>query len=196
MDFHFVLDGNIQTLSTHSAPKKGPIQGLLYVPSLNSNGPCNDILAPYVPSNVTRKEDVEPIGHHSIALAPWVSVECTQSLLEASRMDKPDALVFYLPHTSSTKMPPPSDDPAWTLEDNSQWMDQNEYPVYAIPASAGATLMQRLSWYSGNTTIAPNSSLDDNSSGHDGSVSHASENVRLFTFIDLGKLFTLAHLPR
>ena len=107
-------------------------------------------------------------------------------------MEEPDALVFFLPHTSSTKMPPPSDDPAWILGDNAQWMDQNEYPVYAIPAPAGATLMQRLSWYSGNTTVSANGSLDNNSNSHNASVAHSYENVRLFTFIDLGKLY----LPR
>lgn len=185
LGFHYLLDGKVQTLSTHNAPEKGPIQGLLYVPSLDHHDPCNNLTAPFVPSNATRKEDVSPFGRHFIGLAPWLSVDCTQSYLEASRDEGLDALVFYLPSSGSEEKPPSSDDSNWNLGDNDMWKSENEYPVYAIPGPAGTTLMEKLAWYSENAT--------SEHSNHNGSVAPAdprhNENVRLFTFIDLSKLY-------
>ena len=181
LGFHFLLDGKVQTLSTHNAPEKGPIQGLLYVPSLDLHDPCNNSSAPFVPSNVTRKEDVSPFGRHFIGLAPWFSVDCTQSYLEASRDEGLDALVFYQTSSDSEEKPPSSDDSTWILSDNDMWKSENEYPVYAIPGPAGTTLMEKLAWYSENAT-SEHSSVAPADPRH-------SENVRLFTFIDLSKLY-------
>ena len=65
------------------------------------------------------------------------------------------------------------------------WKSENEYPVYAIPGPVGTTLMEKLAWYSENAT--------SEHSNHNGSVApkdpRHGENVRLFTFIDLGKLY-------
>ncbi|EYE94492.1 uncharacterized protein EURHEDRAFT_93521 [Aspergillus ruber CBS 135680] len=184
LDFRLVLNGNVQTLSTHNAPENDPIQGLLFVPSLNPNDPCNDIAAPFVPPNVTRKEDVSPFGDHSIALAPWISVECTHSFLNASQHEEPDALIFFLPAQDNKEKPPPPDDPTWVLGDSDEWKDRNEFPVYAIPGPDGATLMQRLSWYSGDAT---STSPHENGNSAVAPHRHHHENVRLFTFIDLAK---------
>lgn len=189
MDFHLAFDGNIQTLSTKSAPKSGPIQGLLYAPGVGPEDPCSELLAPYIPSNVTRKEDIAPFGNYSIALAPWVSVECTRSLLAASQADMPEALVFFMTDSNSTDKPPPSDNAVWNLGDNARWMEQNKFPVYAIPGPGGATLMQRLSWFSGNMTVNSDGNVDTNNTRNstDAFAPEKRRSVRLFTFINLGK---------
>ncbi|KAI9931731.1 hypothetical protein ASPWEDRAFT_25413 [Aspergillus wentii DTO 134E9] len=170
--FHFVLDGTVQTLSTHNSPDDGPIKGLLFVPSLDTQDPCHDITGSLIPSNVTGYEDVSTLGYRTIGLAPWVSLECTKSFLSASRKAEIDALVFYQPYTNNTGKPPPSDDITWNLGDNSEWKNQNEYPVYAISGPAGATLMHQLSLYSSNMTQSREKSTYQG-------------DIRLFTLIDL-----------
>ncbi|KAL2868839.1 E3 ubiquitin-protein ligase RNF103 [Aspergillus lucknowensis] len=178
--FHFVLEGKIQTLSTQNAPKDGPIRGLLFVPTLNGHDECNNTIAPYVPANVTRHQDVALFGYHIIGLAPWVTRECSQLFLDASRRVGTDALVFFLPSHNNHK-PPPAHDATWLLNGEYSWKDENLFPVYAIPGQAGITLMEQLSWYSGNGT-AP-----DRQNGTDASARGERWDVRLFTLIDLEK---------
>ncbi|RAL17585.1 RING-H2 finger protein [Aspergillus homomorphus CBS 101889] len=144
--FSLKLDDTIQTLSRKSAPSKGPIEGFLFVPSLDTGDPCNNATAAYVPANVTRLEDITPLGNRKIGLAPWVNVECTRAFLNASQGDGTDALVFFQPNSDDSK-PPPASDQIWSLGDEDDWKRTNEYPVYAIPGPAGVTLMERLSLY-------------------------------------------------
>ncbi|KAL4751274.1 hypothetical protein BDW72DRAFT_174052 [Aspergillus terricola var. indicus] len=150
--FHFTLNGNIQPLSAQDAPKDGPIEGLLFVPSLSSHDPCNNITAPFIPANVTRHQDVSPFGYHTIGLAPWTTPNCSQSFLDAARRAGTEALVFFLPASDDTKPPPPADS-TWLLHDGSAWESENMYPIYAIPGPAGIALMGQLSWYSNNRTL-------------------------------------------
>lgn len=118
-----------------------------------------------------------------------MSVECTRSLLAASQVDMPEALVFFLTNSNSTGKPPPSDNAIWKLGDNAQWMEQNKFPVYAIPGPGGATLMQRLSWFSGNMTVDSDGNIDTKkSNSSDAPRPENRRSVRLFTFINLGKL--------
>ncbi|PLN85001.1 RING finger domain protein [Aspergillus taichungensis] len=159
--FHVVLDGTVQTLSTTNAPDKDPIKGLLFVPGLDDNDPCNNLTIPFIPPNVTRHQDVLPFEYNTIGLAPWISTECTQSFLDSSRRMEVDALVFYIPSHDNEKPPGPKDS-AWMLDENEEWKSQNNYPVYAIPGLAGATLMNQLSMYSGDT-IPPDFQNDSNS---------------------------------
>ncbi|PKX89500.1 E3 ubiquitin-protein ligase RNF103 [Aspergillus novofumigatus IBT 16806] len=149
---HVVLDGTIQTLSTQNAPDKGPVRGLLFVPSLNPQDPCNNATASLVPSNSTRHSHVAPLNFPNIGLAPWVSIDCTQSFLNASQQQGVEALIFFLPSTNDSK-PPAPEDSIWNLGDDGAWKSRNNYPVYAIPGPAGETLMQQLSWYSDNATL-------------------------------------------
>ncbi|MFL5627829.1 MAG: hypothetical protein ACJ788_19790 [Ktedonobacteraceae bacterium] len=80
----------LQTLSPNTNPDgTSDIKGLLYVPNLSRTDPCINITAPYIPRNVTRKSDL-PNYQDAVPLvtvAPWVSVNCTQSFLAASRRD-------------------------------------------------------------------------------------------------------------
>ncbi|KAL2821375.1 hypothetical protein BDW59DRAFT_164256 [Aspergillus cavernicola] len=176
--FHFVLDGNIQTLSDQNAPKEGSIKGLLFVPALNDDDDCRNITTPYIPANVTRHRDVAPFGYQAIGLAPWVTPGCSQSFLEASMRVGTEALVFFLP--SSDDKPPPADDSTWLLNDGHSWKSENLYPVYAIPGAAGTVLMEQLSRYSGNGTVS-----EGQQNGSTASSQGDRWDIRLFTLIDL-----------
>ncbi|KAL4993833.1 hypothetical protein BDV10DRAFT_16398 [Aspergillus recurvatus] len=179
--FHFALDGNIQTLSAQNAPKDGTIEGLLFVPSLGSHDPCNNATASFIPANVTRHKDVAPFGYHTIGLAPWITPNCSQSFLDASRRVGTEALLFFLPATDNTKPPPPADS-TWLLHGGSSWESENMYPVYAIPGPAGIALMEQLSWFSNNRT------LPQGQNNESAALSQSeSWNVRLFSVIDLEK---------
>ncbi|PYH96351.1 hypothetical protein BO71DRAFT_428091 [Aspergillus ellipticus CBS 707.79] len=143
-DFALKLDGNVQTLSKENAPDKGPIEGMLFVPSLDTRSPCNSVIAPFVPANVTRLDGATPFGDRLIGLAPWVNDECAEAYLTAAQKVGTDALLFFLPFSNDTK-PPSANDPIWRLGASDAWQTRNEYPVYAIPGAAGVTLMDRLS---------------------------------------------------
>ncbi|EAU35569.1 predicted protein [Aspergillus terreus NIH2624] len=175
--FHFVLDGTIQTLSTQNTPDTGPIKGLLFVPSLSARDPCNNTTAPFIPANATRLQDVQRFGYQTIGLAPWVSDDCTKAYLNASGEAGSDALVFFVPSNNDTK-PPGPDDPSWLLDGDDGWKSRALFPVYAIPGTAGATLMQQLATYGNNA----DSAADSNGS----SFLQAPTDIRLFTLIDLG----------
>jgi hypothetical protein len=126
------------------------------VPTLSRSDPCIDITAPYIPRNVTRKsnfpnyQDAVPL----VTVAPWVTVDCTQSYLAAGRRDGVRAAIFFQPGNSSS-IPPPPGDSSWSLNDGGQWKETNEYPVYALPSVMGGIIMEELGLYSGNMTDVP-----------------------------------------
>ncbi|CAL5872988.1 uncharacterized protein PFLUO_LOCUS7257 [Penicillium psychrofluorescens] len=177
--FRFVLDNTVQTLSSYNAPKSGAISGLLFVPSLEPRDPCNSITLPWIPSNVTRHEDVWQFGYPILGLAPWVNDECTKSFLAASEKVGIQALIFFQPFSNETGLPPPPNDDLWNLNDRDAWKSDNHYPVYAIPGPAGETLMRELSWFSdgGNMSNVSNSSHPF--------MDHHAEDSRLFAMIDI-----------
>ncbi|RHZ45522.1 E3 ubiquitin-protein ligase RNF103 [Aspergillus thermomutatus] len=170
------------TLSTQKAPGNGPLRGLLFVPSLDPQDPCNNATASLVPSNSTRHSHVAPFRFPNIGLAPWVSIDCTQSFLNASRQEDVEALIFFLPSTNDSK-PPAPEDSIWDLGDGGVWKSQNNYPVYAIPGPAGETLMRQLSWYSDNATLVE---FDSSSILNESSALAQDQNdiVRLFALIE------------
>ena len=136
----------VQTLSANTNPDgTSEIKGLLYVPTLSRSDPCTNITAPYIPHNVTRKTDF-PSYQDAVPLvtvAPWVSIDCTQSYLAAGRRDGVRAAIFYQPGNSSAEPPAPGDS-SWSLDDGGQWKETNQYPVYAIPSVMGGIVMQEL----------------------------------------------------
>ncbi|OGM49086.1 RING finger domain protein [Aspergillus bombycis] len=174
--FRFVVDGTVQTLSSQNTPGNAPIRGLMFVPSLDVEDSCNNLTAPLIPAHVTRHPDVDRFRFQTIGLAPWVNAECAESFIDASQRVGSDALVFFLPGSNNTK-PPPAEHPTWSLKGGGDWKSRNILPVYAIPGPAGATLMNQLAWYSGNTSHAHN--------GHPASASVTGRpDVRLLSLID------------
>ncbi|RDW70615.1 uncharacterized protein DSM5745_08126 [Aspergillus mulundensis] len=188
--FHFVLDGDIQTLSAQNAPEDGPIKGLLFVPSLSSHDPCDNATAPFIPANVTRHHDVTPFTNQTTGIAPWITPNCSQSFLEASRRVGAEALVFFLPESDDTKPPPPADT-TWLLSGSSSWESENMYPVYAIPGPAGLVLMEQLSWFSNNRTLP-----QDQINRTEALSQNETWNLRLFSVIDLGELSFMDQFAR
>ncbi|KAJ5245989.1 hypothetical protein N7468_000972 [Penicillium chermesinum] len=176
--FRFVLDRTVRTLSATGAPDSGTISGLLFVPDLDPRDPCSDAVHSFIPSNVTRHKDVSDFGYPIIGMAPWISMECTQSFLAASREASVNALVFFEPESNSTGLPPPQDDQCWDLHDKGLWKTQNKYPVFAVPGPSGKTLMNDLSWFSDGPS--------QNGSDTKDNTPHPSESKteRIFTMID------------
>ncbi|KAL2001685.1 hypothetical protein VTN02DRAFT_1406 [Thermoascus thermophilus] len=158
ISFRMVLDGTVQTLSTNNSPDGHSLKGLMFVPSLDPHDPCSNETAPFVPRNVTREADLPDLGYSysTIGLAPWVSVDCTKAYLAAAGKASVGALIFFKPGHYDTGKPPPISSLTWSLDDGGAWKKNNEYPVYAIPGSAGATLMHELSRYSGNLNSTKN----------------------------------------
>ncbi|KAI1484457.1 hypothetical protein F5X96DRAFT_664128 [Biscogniauxia mediterranea] len=159
--------GNITTLSTNYVPtSNGVIQGLLYVPDLNRDDSCYDLANEYIPANVTRQANLPTTNYKLIAIAPWISIECTRSFLASARSDPLRAMLVYLPGSGATQ-PPDADSLEWDLNDGDAWKSNNHYPVYAVTGAAGEVMMEQLSLYSGdlsevpfasqiNTTYSPN----------------------------------------
>ncbi|KAL7620477.1 hypothetical protein AAE478_009472 [Parahypoxylon ruwenzoriense] len=152
------LLGNITTLSTTSvSTTNGVVQGLLYVPDLAADDPCQQLAATYIPRNVTRQVNLPTTNYKLIALAPWIDVNCTKSFLESARVDPIRAMLVYRPN-EDTSQPPDDDSEVWNLGDGGAWKTRNRYPVYAIPGAAGNGMMRQLSLYSGDLSQVPFSS--------------------------------------
>lgn len=164
---------NIRTLSTNSASNRNDLDGLLYVPDLQSSDPCTNLSAQYVLPNVTRRANLPSEQYPFVALAPWMTPNCTKSYLAAAY--DASAFIFYLTD-SHTGIPPPVNDEAWNLNDGGSWKSENAYPVYAIPSNAGRIVMHQLAVYSGIPT--------NGSRGDLLTAAHSSSNYsRLYTTI-------------
>lgn len=154
------------------------MSGLLYTPDLAADDPCVNASAPYVPANVTRQSDLPDTDYDLIAIAPWVSPECTQSYFTSARSDPIRAFLFFLPNQGSS-LPPTANDAVWSLGDGGQWKSENRFPVYAVPTNEATLLMYQSSLYSGNMTDVPY--------GHALTETYDSRDyVRLFMNIDTG----------
>jgi hypothetical protein len=144
----------VQTLSTTNATPGNDLTGLLYLPELEHGASCTSIIPKYVPENVTSQINLPLNGQLAfLAIAPWISVPCTIQFLEAAHDDPLRAFIFYLPDNGTS--PPPSGDPAWSLQDGGKWRSWAKFPVYAISGKDGSTLMQNMARYSGNLTNVP-----------------------------------------
>ncbi|KAL6713823.1 hypothetical protein ACLMJK_008317 [Lecanora helva] len=151
--FELYDDDRVRTLSTNTVSDGADIEGLLYVPDLDLFDPCVNISQNYIPNNVTRKADFPDQQNPLIAFAPWISASCTKSYLAAATAGHVQAFITYLPD-NATIDPPLANDESWNLHDGGQWKAQNKFPVYAIPGAEGASVMQQLALYSGNTSNA------------------------------------------
>ncbi|KAI9719437.1 MAG: hypothetical protein M1812_003508 [Candelaria pacifica] len=186
LSYRLYQDSNIRTLSTNTANSDNDPAGLLYVPDLPPDDPCAKLTGTYIPQNATRHANL-PDHYNSIALAPWISADCTLAYLASARADPlVKAFIFYLTD-NSTAQPPAMSDPAWGLNDGGQWKTTNQYPVYAIPGQIGDTMMRQLSHYSGNVTNVTNG--DQLSQMYD-----RGEYIRLYTEINTASQTSLPSL--
>lgn len=178
--FRFVLDRTVRTLSTTGIQDSGLTSGLLFVPSLEAQDPCNVLASEFIPQNVTRHEDILAFGYPAIGIAPWLSVACTQSFLAASRRVESKALLFFETFNNESGIPPPASDVLWDLNDGGQWKEDNHFPVYAIPGPAAGSLMRELAWFSDGKT-------DRSQNGSYPSIQKRDSSIRLFTMIANGE---------
>ncbi|KIH89562.1 ring finger domain protein [Sporothrix brasiliensis 5110] len=149
-----VTDNLTVLLSKYTETQNGILQGLLYVPDLDPDDPCYVSESDYVPDSVVRQSNLPSTNFNLIALAPWYSVNCTQSYLASARYDPLRAFLFYLP-TNDTSKPPDEDSDVWDLQDDGEWRLENHYPIFAVSGALGQEMMYQLSLYSGNLTDIP-----------------------------------------
>ena len=121
----------------------------------------------------------------AIALAPWFSIDCTQSFLDAANQDAQfvRGIIFYQVNDTSTGTPPPVSNPIWTLNDGGHWKSVIQFPAYAVPGTLGRAFMNELGLYSGNVTTAPNGNGLTSVYGPGGEA-------RLFADMTVGKRFS------
>lgn len=176
------MDGTIQTLSSRGSPDEPRIGGFLFVPSLHAGDPCNRVIAPFLPANVTKPNDVSTSdGPDLIALAPWVGFDCAKPFLAAAQNVRTTALVFYQPENPDPRKPPAAGDPVWTADDGGTWEIESNFPVYAIPGPAGNALMHELSLSLSSATR----SQEEPWNGPDGFLGPG-QGTGLFSIINLG----------
>ncbi|KAL8673056.1 MAG: hypothetical protein Q9168_002518 [Polycauliona sp. 1 TL-2023] len=148
------IGDDLRALSTNTDGDH-TINGFLYNPEYPQGSPCSDQNSHSIPQNVTRMRDIPSVDEVFIALAPWTSPECVLTLL--STVGNVEAFIFYLPD-SPPGIPPPVNDPVWSLGDGGRWKSQHNFPVYAIPGPVAITIMTLLGQYSGSIADAPNGS--------------------------------------
>ncbi|GAB7353236.1 hypothetical protein MBLNU459_g3751t1 [Dothideomycetes sp. NU459] len=153
ISFDYIVSGSVVSLSSNTATAGADVVGFLYYPALAANDPCTDAAAPYVPSNVTQRTDL-PSGYDLVAVAPWLSPDCTLSYLRSVQPDPITAFIFFIPG-QGTQAPPSATDAAWNLGDGGEWKSDNHYPVYAIPSDYAETILDQMADCSGNLTNAP-----------------------------------------
>lgn len=148
----------VTTLSRNSASSRGII-GLLHVPLLEADSECYNLSRQYVPKDVVRHGtigDAHLFNNLFMAIAPWISAECTKKYLDAARYPGDDfrGMVFYVPG-DSTERPPDISSPQWNMDDGGSWKNQYSFPVYAIPGAMGQAVVNKLANFSGITTTSP-----------------------------------------
>jgi hypothetical protein len=145
----------ISTLSSNNPSGDSKIQGLLYVPAFPTGSSCYNETRQYVPQNVTHLSDLGGTNYPVVAIAPFTtSSTCTREYLAQMRQDDAQGVLFYQPGDSVGEAPP-ANDPSWALHDDGAWLTQSQFPIYALPGSVGALMMQSLAAYSGNLTDEP-----------------------------------------
>ena len=147
------LTVNIQTLWGNNE-QGDDIEGLLYVPDLNPSSTASCDAG--IPANVTRRRNLPQANYPTVAVAPWISMDCVRQYLMASQ-NGINAFVFYLPDNDADT-PPPITSPVWGFDGSGSWNGLNNFPIYAIPGAVGSVLMQELALYSGPASSAPNAS--------------------------------------
>lgn len=155
MAYNFRINSNFINLAPNNPNGYDIIEGLFYVPTLDSsfNATCQQALS-VIPNNVTTLASFPHQDYPLIALFPWTtSTECTDAYLTQCRADAVRGAIVY---QLTGQQPPPSTDNSWLLNGSDSWINENQYGIYGVGATMGATFMTQLALYSGNMTSAPN----------------------------------------
>lgn len=144
-------------LSSGNRSDEESTKGFIYVPSLDPEDRCVNTTNSFVPQNVTRRDDFPRSDYGLVALAPWVSSNCTLSYLAAASSDNAKGFMFYKPG-SADHLPPPGSNSMWNLKDSGNWKRNITFPVYAIPGWVGGKLINESAEYSGKLADVENGS--------------------------------------
>ncbi|WPH04904.1 Hypothetical protein R9X50_00780100 [Acrodontium crateriforme] len=188
LSFEFPINQGIQTLSTTGTDPGMPNQGLLYTPDLDpteSSG-CYNASLPYAPQNVTRLADLPPMGERLIAIAPWLSPQCTLAYLASANRWNTYGFLFFLPNTGG--YPPDPTNQVWNLGDGGQWQKSNNYGVYAVSNDVANIILHQSALYNQNITNVPNGETLLQQHGN-----HTDAYVRLF--VDIETVASSSSLP-
>jgi hypothetical protein len=145
----------ISTLSSNNPAGHDKIQGLLYVPAFPVGSQCYNDTKQFVPKNVTHLSNLGGTNYPLVAIAPFTtSSSCTKEYLAQMNQDNAQGALFFQPGDSMGEAPP-ANDPSWSLHDDGAWLNQAQFPIYALPGAVGAFMMHSLALYSGNITDEP-----------------------------------------
>jgi len=158
------------------------------VPDLNRDDACYNISKQFVPKNVTRQANLPPTDFTLVAIAPWISAECSLAYLSAAHLDPARGFIFFPPNNSKDIPADPRSE-FWDLEDGDAWKTTYNFPVYAIPGYYGNVLMHQLAMYSGNMTSVPYGHKISELSGID-----PRDYVRLYTELDVTSVSAIPSL--
>ncbi|KAK6539348.1 Nucleolar protein 58 [Orbilia ellipsospora] len=131
---------DFQTLYSEDSQGADTLKGLLYVPDLPLDDPCNNLQL--VPQNATRKEDLPLEDLKLVAYAPLTTPHCSRRYLYSAGGDNVAAFIFYGVPEKYSNNTDPLDDVDFPFE----------YPVYYLDGAIGQPLMNKLAQYSGNLT--------------------------------------------
>lgn len=160
-----IISGNIITLSLGDASYANPVNGFLYVPTLDASDQCNQASSDSdpVPDNVTRRKDLPDIGDLPLlAFAPWRSgvagCRLQTAYLDKAKADGAQGFLFFL-DGNSTDTPPGADATVWYIPtpqgQATGWTNKYEFPIFAIPSATGNELLEQSVLYSKNMSQVP-----------------------------------------
>ncbi|EWC43534.1 hypothetical protein DRE_01421 [Drechslerella stenobrocha 248] len=126
------------TLHSQDSSRGSTYNGLLYVPDLDPDDPCDN--PAIVPRNATRRENLPMDDLKLIAYAPLTTPHCCRQYMSSANNDYVSAFIFYGVASNYSNGTNPLRNEAFDVD----------YPVYYLDGSIGQPLMGKLSEYSGN----------------------------------------------
>ncbi|KAF3932867.1 hypothetical protein ABW19_dt0210461 [Dactylella cylindrospora] len=129
---------DFETLYSRDSKPGSTFKGLLYVPDLDPEDPCDN--SDLVPRNVTRKANLPGDDLKRIAYAPLITPHCSLQYMYSAVDDNIAAFIFYGVPTEYSNDTKPLQEEEYPFE----------YPVYYLDGAIGQPLMYKLAMYSGN----------------------------------------------
>lgn len=147
------INTGFQTISSNNPTALITVEGLLYVPIRGQSSTCSSSNS-FIPSNVTVDTSFPPNQNYPlISIFPWNNAECVSYYLTSSRTNAVRGAIVFQPNV---ERPPPGNDQSWSIQDGGRWRTDNQFPIYAVPASWALNQLALSSQYSGSMSAAPN----------------------------------------